>query len=112
MRADRKKVVAALAIKEWEIPMWMLKGVVGTMFAIMVALIGWSWKGMAQEVEQTQQGVVDAHKRIGVVEKAITKMEAYQEADQAQQTQQTQILQKMLEAVQQNAPAKAGGDPQ
>ena len=83
----------------------MLKSVTGTMFAIMIALIAWSWKGMAQDVDQAQQD-------INQMQKVITKIETYQQVDQAAQKQQTEILQKMLEAVQQNAPAKAGGDPQ
>ena len=83
-------------------PTWIFKVAATFLLGIVLSLVAWSWKGMAQDVDQAQQD-------INQMQKVITKIETYQEVDQAAQIQQTQILQKMLEAVQQQNAAPDTG---
>ena len=68
---------------------WFLKYVVTALCAVVLALAAYEWKGLAGDVEQNREDITE-------VQRAITKMEAYQEQDKTQQGQQTEILQEML----------------
>lgn len=82
-------------------PAWMAKVAATFLLGIVLSLVAWAWKGMAQDVDQAQQD-------INQMQKVITKIETYQQVDQAAQIQQTEILQKMLEELQGSKAGREG----